>query len=265
VDYQAKVTGHETDLDFVADTLEPVFRTFTAVGDLPIPALYRPLSVRYPGAKFIAFHREADKWVSSVRRHIGARALEPFERVAYWAYFDQEPTTLAEISDADLIKYYEGHYTNISTYFGPNPNFLMLPLGEKWLGQKLCQFCGLPPIPLPHVDYAMGHGVAEHISDLERDLARRTERISALESDLRSKADRISDLNHELARLRSEVEGMKAVSRTNDEQLAHVNLALDEARHLYQSMTSSLSWRLTWPLRVLRDAVTASLKKLKHR
>jgi hypothetical protein len=48
------------------------------------------------------------------------------------------------------------------------------------------------------------------------------------------------------------------------EHAAQVNLALDEARRLRQSMSSSLSWKLTAPLRVLRDATAASLRKVKR-
>ena len=48
------------------------------------------------------------------------------------------------------------------------------------------------------------------------------------------------------------------------EHAAQVNLALDEARRLRQSMSSSLSWKLTAPLRLLRDATAASLRKVKR-
>ena len=47
------------------------------------------------------------------------------------------------------------------------------------------------------------------------------------------------------------------------EYAAQVNLALDEARRLRQSMSGSLSWKLTAPLRVLRDATAAKLRKVK--
>jgi ubiquinone/menaquinone biosynthesis C-methylase UbiE/glycosyltransferase involved in cell wall biosynthesis len=50
-----------------------------------------------------------------------------------------------------------------------------------------------------------------------------------------------------------------------EEQVARLNLALDEARRLCRSMNGSLSWRLTLPLRVLRDGVVATLKKVRRR
>jgi 2-polyprenyl-3-methyl-5-hydroxy-6-metoxy-1,4-benzoquinol methylase/glycosyltransferase involved in cell wall biosynthesis len=66
-------------------------------------------------------------------------------------------------------------------------------------------------------------------------------------------------------RLRSQACESAAKVRRLEEQVAHAILALDEARRLGQSMSSSLSWRLTRPLRVLRDVVGATLKKVKCR
>ncbi len=48
-------------------------------------------------------------------------------------------------------------------------------------------------------------------------------------------------------------------------QVEHLNRELREARRLSHRMNRSLSWRLTWPLRVLHDAGTATLKKVKRR
>jgi hypothetical protein len=53
--------------------------------------------------------------------------------------------------------------------------------------------------------------------------------------------------------------------RQLEEQVEHVKLALLEARRLCHSMSSSLSWRLTWPLRVIRDAGAATLNKVQRR
>jgi Domain of unknown function (DUF4214) len=57
---------------------------------------------------------------------------------------------------------------------------------------------------------------------------------------------------------------LKEKIRQLEEQFANTKLALDEARRLCHSMRSSLSWRLTWPLRVLRDAIATGLKRAKR-
>ncbi len=157
IDYQAKAAGREDDLEFVADILSPVFQEFIAVGDAPIPALYRPLSAAYPKSRFFVFHRPSDALVRSVRRHVGSRPFEPFERVMYWSYFAQRPPALSETSDVELGRFHQFHHDSITTYFRSNARFLMLSLQETGLGPRLCEFCGLPPIGLRVIDWALGH------------------------------------------------------------------------------------------------------------
>jgi glycosyltransferase involved in cell wall biosynthesis len=53
--------------------------------------------------------------------------------------------------------------------------------------------------------------------------------------------------------------------RQLEQQVEHLNLTLREARRLCHSMSTSLSWRLTWPLRVLRDAGARTLNKVQRR
>jgi hypothetical protein len=157
VDYRAKIAGRENDLDFVAKTLAPIFQSFTAVGDTPVPALYRPLSANYPNAKFFAFYRPPETWVKSVRQHFGTRVFDPFERVVYWRYFNQKPPAIAEISDVDLLRFQQWHYDEITAFFRSTYDFLILSLDDTGLGQRLCLFCGIPPMPLRVVDYRLGH------------------------------------------------------------------------------------------------------------
>jgi hypothetical protein len=157
IDYQAKVAGREDDPGFVAETLAPVFRAYSAVSDAPLAALYGPLSETYPSAKFFAFYRPAGDWIRSVRRHIQSRRFVPFERVVYWSYFTWQPQDLSDLSDAELADFHAWHYDSIATHFRSHDNFLLLDLEDKGPGPRLCEFCGLPPLPLRIVDYAMGH------------------------------------------------------------------------------------------------------------
>src|SRR5262249_20770751 len=75
----------------------------------------------------------------------------------------------------------------------------------------------------------------------------------------------IAELQDKVCRLEQQLDSQTTQSANKahqfDEQFARVNLALDEATRLNQSMSSSLSWRLTWPLRVLRNAVIAILRR----
>ena len=167
VNYQEMVTDREDDIDFVAEILTPVFKKFTAVNDAPISALYRPLSAKYPHAKFFAFRRSATGWVRSVRRHIGSRAFVPFERVVYWSFFRQKPATLSELSDSELINFHDWHHSQITTHFGSSPKVLILSLDGKGLGPRLCEFCGLPPVPLRVVDFKLGHNLWGDPADID--------------------------------------------------------------------------------------------------
>ena len=170
IDYQAKVAGREDDPGFVAETLAPVFRTYSAVSDAPLAALYGPLSATYPSAKFFAFYRPAGAWVRSVRRHVQSRRFVPFERVVYWSYFTWQPAALSDVSDAELADFHAWHHDRIATHFRSRDNFLMLSLEGKALGPGLCAFCGLPPLPLRVVDYAMGHDLGRDPATLEAEV-----------------------------------------------------------------------------------------------
>nr|WP_294501542.1 sulfotransferase [uncultured Rhodopila sp.] len=157
IDYQAKVEGHEDDPGFVARTLKPVFSAYRSVSDAPMAALYRPLSADYPNARFFAFYRPASAWIRSVRTHIQSRPFVAFERAVYWSYFLQRPQVITDIADCELSDFHAWHHDSITTYFANNDNFLLLSLECTGLGPALCNFCGIPPVPLRIVDYAKGH------------------------------------------------------------------------------------------------------------
>jgi len=167
VDYQSRIVGRETDLDFVAEVLDPVFDAYVAVSDAPIPAIYRPLAKRRPDAFFFALYRPADGWISSVRRHVGDRAFVPFEQVVYWSYFKSRPTHISELSDADLRGFHKWHYRSITDFFAGSKSFLIRPLDARGLGAVLCEFCGLPPLPFRQFDYAMGHDLGRQPDEVE--------------------------------------------------------------------------------------------------
>jgi len=157
VDYQALIEGHEADLDFVARAITPALADYDEVSDAPIPALYRQLARQEPNALFFALYRSPESWIGSVRRHIGARAFVPFERIMYWSYFEHRPQSISELSDEQLHEYHAWHHQSLRAFFAGADNFLLLPLDARGIGAALCDFSGLPRLPFRQFDYALGH------------------------------------------------------------------------------------------------------------
>lgn len=114
---ESKILGREHDLEFVADMLTPALESYDAVTDVPIPVLYRQLFLRYPTAKFILLLRDPFDWLRSVRRHIGKRALLPYERVQYWHYLKERPMTLSEVDNQQLLRMNALHTADVIDFF----------------------------------------------------------------------------------------------------------------------------------------------------
>jgi ubiquinone/menaquinone biosynthesis C-methylase UbiE/glycosyltransferase involved in cell wall biosynthesis len=117
---------------------------------------------------------------------------------------------------------------------------------------------------------------ARQISALEEGIRHLEERIRQREEQSHSQssqfAEQVKQLRGEAQQLRGEAQQLRFQSSQFAEQVKHLqgeaeqlNLALQEARRLHQSVTSSLSWRVTWPLRVIRDAGVTSAFKMRRR
>ena len=117
VHLESEILGREHDLEFVADMLSPALESYDAVTDVPIPVLYRQLFFRYPTAKFILLLRDPFDWLRSVRRHIGKRALLPYERVQYWHYLKDRPMTLSEVDNQQLLHMNALHTADVIGFF----------------------------------------------------------------------------------------------------------------------------------------------------
>lgn len=157
IDYETQIRGAETDLEFVTHKLRPVFRKYSEISDVPIPALYKQLAQQFPRARFYMMVRSPSSWIASVRRHIGLRDFDPFEKVLYWRFFETLPTSMAEITDIELARFHDWHHQTIFDFFNLTPARapLVMQLGEASNGDKLCEFCGLVSSQLQFVDYAM--------------------------------------------------------------------------------------------------------------
>ena len=155
INYEDMVAGRENDRPFVAATLAPLIDEVTAVSDVPIPALYDLLDAAYPNSGFIAIFRSPFDWVRSVRSHVGTRDLHPFERVQYWRYLPDHPTSLCEVDDATLYAMFLTHYRDLLSYFQNRNKLLFLDLKEPDLGEKVCEFLDLPPADLRNIEISL--------------------------------------------------------------------------------------------------------------
>ena len=130
----------------------PMLQTHDAVGDLPIPVIFRELDAHYPGSRFILTVRDADQWIQSL------------ENRRWWK--DREhPIELGEEEkmfygtshfDRDTCKaVYEAHNEAVRQYFAGRPDDLLefrIGSGVGW--QELCAFLDrpVPSVPFPHAN-----------------------------------------------------------------------------------------------------------------
>lgn len=153
IDYQALAAGHETDAERVADVLAPVIAAHDALSDVPICALYESLAARYPDAAFLCLSRPADDWARSVRRHMGTRPLDTYEKIVFWRYLPGRPGSLAEVPDEALLDMHGRHEEGLRSFFAGHPRFRALELYDPQAGEAICDFLRLPPRKLGHLDY----------------------------------------------------------------------------------------------------------------
>ena len=154
IDLESKIRDREADLEFVTETLRPALDAYDTVTDVPIPVLYRQLFRQYPTAKFILLLRNPFDWLRSVRSHIGARMLWPYERVQYWHYLQERPMKLSELHDQQLLRM-NAHHTaeSIECFAQAAPHNLgVFELGAENAGREIAAFLGLDSdAPLPIV------------------------------------------------------------------------------------------------------------------
>jgi hypothetical protein len=159
MDLRLKVAGRETDLGHVLDVVSPVIDRYQAASDVPLPALYKQLYTRHPGAKFVLLHRDPASWARSVRKHVGARDFDPFERVQYWHYFTDRPLSLAVLSDEQLEWMHRQHSAEVMAFFAEHApdQFLAGGLEDSDCGPRIGAFLdcehapALPRLPLRRV------------------------------------------------------------------------------------------------------------------
>jgi hypothetical protein len=142
-----------------------------ALGDLPIPALFRQLDKAYPGSKFILTVRKDEHWVESVRKHWDPRFnkwrsawdTDPFSHQIHQAIYGRK-----DFDRETFLRVYREHNAAVMDYFKDRPGDMLImdmTVGDGW--EKLCGFLGrpIPTEPYPReyftqVDFGeSGHGI----------------------------------------------------------------------------------------------------------
>lgn len=154
VDYEGQARGRETRRTALLQRLAPVIDGYEALSDVPFPVLYKELYAAYPQARYVALYRSPYDWLASVRRHVGERELDPFEKVQYWHYLKDRPRHLHGLPDERLLEMHIRHHGNLLNFFAKTPNFRLFHLTDSHVGEKLAAFLGLPPLAMRRVDAA---------------------------------------------------------------------------------------------------------------
>jgi hypothetical protein len=137
-DFESLISGRERDLVHIAELMAPAIDDFDAVSDVPIPVLYRQLATMYRDAKFILVERDPAAWVSSVRRHIGARDFFPA-----WHYLPGHPANLRAISYSALKSIPQRHVEQVRNHFDRTPGKLgVFHLESLTIARDIASFIG---------------------------------------------------------------------------------------------------------------------------
>jgi hypothetical protein len=127
-----------------------------ALGDLPIPILYKELDRAYPGSKFILTVRDEVRWLRSVQNHWSrnhnrfrmAWDNDPFSHKVHKLLYGQKG-----FDSVVMLQRYRQHNRDVREYFANRPEDLLtmeMDRGAGW--HELCEFLGqpVPSAPYPH-------------------------------------------------------------------------------------------------------------------
>ena len=159
MDFQSEWLGYERDLDYIfSNLISHTVPKYSAISDNPMAALYVQAFETFPESKFILTIRDPNKWIASVRKHIGNRKFVPAEKVQYWKYLEHTPERLSEIDDQTLYTLYRTHQEKVLDFFTKTDALdqlcvIDLEKSEEVNGNQLSTFLNVsPPIPMFWVD-----------------------------------------------------------------------------------------------------------------
>ena len=149
------VRGREHDPEGVVDVLTPMIESRDAFSDVPIPGLYRQLATRWPDSRFILVTREPQDWARSVQEHLRQRRLSPYNRIQYLPYLPRSVERITELGEKDLIAVHEQHTAQVERFFqqelGHPERLCSVDIKDGDVGERICNFLGLPSMSLPHL------------------------------------------------------------------------------------------------------------------
>jgi hypothetical protein len=131
-----------------------ILRSYDALTDVPVPAIFAQLDMAWPGSKFILTIRDPVSWLESCRNAPfnredelpDAGSTREFYRVLLYGTVAYQPDRFAWV--------YATHVRNVMEHFtgAKSDQLLILDLvgGEGW--EKLCSFLSVPEpgAPFPH-------------------------------------------------------------------------------------------------------------------
>ncbi len=168
-DIRAEVTGHETDLEFVWQSLLPLLGRYNAFSDVPFPVLFRQAARDFPEAKFLLLSRNPETWLNSVRSHVGSGNFKPFERIQYWQYFPECPKRLSQIPENGLLELQQRHIDAVKSTIDSDEKLLVTELERDDVGESICEFLGREQkVKLPRVSAAKSFNIRRAVSKILR-------------------------------------------------------------------------------------------------
>lgn len=136
-------------------SLRDVLSEFEVFCDLPFAFLYKEAFAAYPDAKFLMILRNVCEWTASVRGHIGARPLTPYEKFQYWSNSAERSDRIGGYTDQDLEAVYLAHVAKVTNFMTENRGrFRVFWLNDRELGRQCADYLNFELVhDFPSIDY----------------------------------------------------------------------------------------------------------------
>ncbi len=117
---------------------------FDALGDTPVPLLFKELDSQYPDSKFIITVRQKEKWLESMKW-----MLEEGEALWNWEEnvheYHKKFYGTRSYDEKILAKHWDAYHENAMNYFSTSPErLLIIKLENGFNVYEICEFLELP-------------------------------------------------------------------------------------------------------------------------